>query len=129
MQLKPLLIIFLGGGIGASLRYVVSSLISLRTASAGAPAAITFPWGIFACNLLGCLLIGTAFGWINANHPSWLHPLLVTGILGGFTTFSSFALDTQLLLQNHAYLLAGLYAIGSLLLGITLCLIGYLLTS
>ena len=71
----------------------------------------------------------TSFGWINANHPSWLHPLLVTGILGGFTTFSSFALDTQLLLQNHAYLLAGLYAIGSLLLGITLCLIGYLLTS
>lgn len=128
MQLKPLLFIFLGGGIGASLRYLLSTWINVKTADSTS-TAVTFPWGIFACNLLGCFLIGTVYGWLKSQHPDWVHPLFVTGLLGGFTTFSSFALDSQILLQNQAYLAAGLYAIGSLVLGITLCFVGYLITS
>lgn len=123
MHLKPLLLIFLGGGTGASLRYLLSSYINLRSATT------TFPWGIFSCNLGGCLAIGMVFGWLHSSHPGWVHPLLVTGLLGGFTTFSSFALESQLLIQNQAYLAAALYTIGSLTLGITLCFAGYLITS
>lgn len=126
MQLKPLLFIFLGGGLGASLRYMLSTWLNFRNEHV---AGQCFPWGIFSCNLIGCLLIGLVFGWLKAEHPHWIHPLFVTGLLGGFTTFSSFALDTHLLIQNQAYITAITYSVGSLLLGIALCLIGFTLTN
>lgn len=87
--------IFLGGGLGALFRYGVSSGIQ---SLAEQTRLHRFPIGILACNLLGCFLIGLLFGWIasrNGDHPAWLHPLAVTGFLGAFTTFSTFALDTQ----------------------------------
>ena len=95
-----LLYIFIGGGLGALTRYSLSSGIQ---SLAEQTRLHRFPIGILACNLLGCFLIGLLFGWIasrNGEHPTWLHPLAVTGFLGAFTTFSTFALDTQKLFEN-----------------------------
>ena len=61
------------------------------------------PLGTLLVNMLGSFLIGIIFGWIasrNGEHPAWLHPLAITGFLGAFTTFSSFALDTRDLFQT-----------------------------
>ncbi|MFK7909359.1 MAG: fluoride efflux transporter CrcB [Akkermansiaceae bacterium] len=95
-----LLYIFLGGGLGAISRYSLSSGIQSLAENT---RLHRLPVGIFACNLLGCFFIGLLFGWIasrNGEHPAWLHPLTVTGFLGAFTTFSSFALDTQRLFES-----------------------------
>ncbi|MFC4992936.1 fluoride efflux transporter CrcB [Rubritalea tangerina] len=126
MALNHLFLIFLGGGMGASARFALSTWINNQNQS---PNTFSFPWAIFSCNLIGCLLIGLLYGWLKSHHPEWIHPLFITGLFGGFTTFSSFALDTQILLQNHAYLLAASYAIGSIVLGLLLCFIGFTLTS
>ena len=91
------LLIFLGGGLGALSRWGLSAGIeklTLRT------ALHQFPLGIMVCNVLGCFLIGCVFGHFLQKHPSWVVPLLVTGFLGGFTTFSTFSLDLVELLQR-----------------------------
>lgn len=89
-----LLLIFIGGGLGAIARFGLSAAVQTVAENTRAER---FPAGIFACNLLGCFLIGLLFGFVasrNGQHPGWLHPLAVTGFLGGFTTFSTFALDS-----------------------------------
>ena len=85
------LLIFLGGGLGALARWGLSSgveRLALKT------ALHKFPLGILACNLLGCFLIGCLFGALSQKQATWVFPLLVTGFLGGFTTFSTFGRDT-----------------------------------
>ena len=110
--------IFLGGGLGALSRYSLASGIQ---SLAEQTRMHRFPIGILACNFLGCFLIGLLFGWIasrNGEHPAWLHPLAVTGFLGAFTTFSTFALDTHKLFENSpALAIANITAsvVGSLL--------------
>ncbi len=78
-----------GGCVGAACRYGVG-LLSVRLAGGG------FPWGTLAVNLAGCFLIGLVFG--LAERVLWLTPafrlFIVTGFLGAFTTFSSFAVET-----------------------------------
>ncbi|BDS05204.1 putative fluoride ion transporter CrcB [Oceaniferula spumae] len=94
------LYIFLGGGLGALSRYGLSFGIQSLAENTRFQR---FPLGIFACNLLGCFLIGLIFGFIASRsdqHPAWLHPLAVTGFLGGFTTFSTFALDSHQLFSS-----------------------------
>ena len=85
------LLIFLGGGLGALARWILSAAIEL--AALRTPLH-RFPLGILACNLLGCFLIGFLFASFAQKHPPWVFPLLVTGFLGGFTTFSTFGKDT-----------------------------------
>ena len=95
-----LLYIFLGGGLGAISRFGLSSGIQ---SLAEHTRLHRFPIGIFACNILGSFLIGCIFGYIASRgneHPAWLHPLAVTGFLGAFTTFSTFALDSQKLFAS-----------------------------
>lgn len=116
-------LIFLGGGLGAALRYQLSIWIQLKSPER------TFPYPVLTCNLIGCFIIGILFGYIRSHHPTWLHPLFITGLLGGFTTFSSFALDTQKLLQNTHYIQALIYTLTSLIGGITLCYLGYKTTA
>ncbi len=120
MHIMHILYIFLGGGLGAVSRFGLSSAIQ---SFAEHIRLHRFPLGIFACNLLGCFLIGCLFGYIasrSSSPPAWLHPLAVTGFLGGFTTFSTFALDSQKLFSSSpalallnitASILGGLFAV------------------
>lgn len=123
MSLSHFFCVFLGGGLGACARFALSTWFN------GNPKFQGFPWGVFSCNLIGCLLIGLAAGWIKSHHPSWIHPLFVTGVFGGFTTFSSFALDTHKLILNGTLGLAATYSIGTLVIGTILCYLGYQMSS
>jgi fluoride exporter len=86
-------LVALGGAIGASLRYVVG-LAALRAFGPG------FPSGTLIVNLLGCLAMGILAALLADKTNPRLAPFLMTGILGGFTTYSAFALDTVTLWQR-----------------------------
>lgn len=89
--------VFLGGGLGAVARYGLDS--GLKRIS----PMRDFPVGILVCNLLGCFLIGIALGLMSRSVPNWFSPLVITGFLGGFTTFSSFSRDNVHLIDSgHA---------------------------
>ncbi len=108
-----LLLIGLGGGVGSILRYLLSGLVQ---SGAGASA---FPTGTLAVNLLGCLTIGVlaelseARGFLNAE----MRALLIVGLVGGFTTFSTFANETVNAVRDDAFLIAGSNAVLSVGLG------------
>ena len=109
------LLIFLGGGLGAVSRWSLSSSIeklALKT------SLHRFPLAILACNLLGCLLIGCVFGYFVHKHPAWIFPFLVTGFLGGFTTFSTFGRDTFEALRDGFPAIALVNILLSVLLGL-----------
>jgi len=101
-----------GGGIGALARHGLSAALQ--------PSGALFNWGIFWVNILGGLLMGVIveLGALKLNLSPELRAFLTTGILGGFTTFSAFSLDSALLLQKGAYVLAAAYIIGSVVLSI-----------
>ena len=106
------LLVGCGGFVGASLRY----LISLRVQQSMGPG---FPWGTFFVNISGCLLIGFLSGLFMARsfHPS-AGLLMITGVLGGYTTFSSFGLETLNLMAGGRVGTACLYAFSSLAAGL-----------
>lgn len=110
--MKDVLLVFVGSGLGGSLRYLVSKLLT-------ALVATPFPLGTFAVNVLGCLIIGYVSA-IPAGH-GWLSPsarlLLTTGFCGGFTTFSTFMKEGDSLLAAHMPLLSAAYLAASIALG------------
>ncbi|HYG16516.1 MAG TPA: fluoride efflux transporter CrcB [Bacteroidia bacterium] len=115
--------VLMGGAIGALSRYGVCLLLP-------ASDGTRFPWATFAVNILGCLLIGIALGLVTKGTMTRLYwPLLVTGFLGGFTTFSSFGLETIQLFQNKQFALALYYLLGSNLAGLLLVFAGYRIIS
>lgn len=107
------LLVFVGGGIGASLRHTVN-MISARG------LGTAFPWGTFIINISGSLIMGLIAGYLafkgGASQPWRL--LLMTGILGGYTTFSAFSLDAALLYERGEIGAALFYVLGSVLLSI-----------
>src|SRR5690606_22098604 len=107
--LHPLLLVGAGGAAGAIARHL---LASWTMQAGGAPA---FPLGTFVVNITGCLLAGVLAGF--AERHAWFDAdvrlLLMVGLLGGFTTFSAFGLETVQLLRRGDWLLAGGYAGGS----------------
>lgn len=108
------LIVFIGGGLGAALRHGVN-LVSARLLGFGFPYATAFE------NISGSLVMGLLAGYFafrSAGMPSHLQLFLTTGILGGYTTFSAFSLDTVLLYERGALGLAAIYVLGSVLLSI-----------
>lgn len=100
--------IALGGVIGSLARFAVAQPFGPWT-------ALDWPWATLIVNIVGCLLIGViASSPAIERGPLWLRPFLITGVLGGFTTFSAFALETGLLLESGKVGAAAAY------LGITL---------
>ena len=106
------LAVMVGGGLGSLARWWLAGAIQ--------PAGSAFAWGIFAVNILGGFLMGAIveLGALKLNLSPELRAFLTTGILGGFTTFSAFSLDSAILLQKGEYALAAAYVIGSVLLSI-----------
>ena len=102
------LIVFLGAGIGGALRHGVN-VVSARLFGFG------FPYGTLIGNVGVSFLMGLLAGYFAVRPGIGQHArlFLTTGILGGFTTFSAFSLDTALLVERHAYGLAAGYAVGS----------------
>ncbi len=106
--------VFLGGGIGSALRYGVGR-------AALAVAGPNFPLGTLIVNLLGCTLMGVMAEWLawrDTGIDASVKLFLATGLLGGFTTFSAFALDAVALWQRGEALMAAGYAAGSVVLSI-----------
>lgn len=95
-----------GGAIGSALRYLVN-VAALRIAGPG------FPWGTFAVNLLGSFVMGVLVVVLAGTAGTRHAPFLMTGVLGGFTTFSAFSLDAVRLYDGGQAGLAALYVVGS----------------
>ncbi|MGY0558762.1 MULTISPECIES: fluoride efflux transporter CrcB [unclassified Lysobacter] len=118
--MKSILLVGLGGFIGSVARYKLGGLVLHMTAQE------RLPYSTFAVNILGCLVIGVLAG--LAERYELFGPgtrlFLFTGLLGGFTTFSAFGLDAMLLLRRGELLVAALYAVASVVLGIAAVWLG-----
>ena len=108
MTLSKILIVFLGGGLGSVLRYLLSDSIA---------RGLTLKpfWATLVVNIIGCFLIGVASGLLRQD--SLAKYLFITGFCGGFTTFSTFSAENFQLWHNEQYLLLFLYIFLSILIG------------
>jgi len=111
----------LGGAIGASARYL-TNVGAMRLFGPG------FPWGTALVNVIGSFLMGVLVVVLAERFGNRLAPFLMTGVLGGFTTFSAFSLDAVTLWQRGEGAIAGLYVIGSVALSILALVAGLALT-
>jgi len=118
-----ILLIAIGGLLGSVARYLTVVYITKIFPH-------PFPFGTFAVNIIGCLIIGIVYGlslrflWLT---PEW-RLLLATGFCGGFTTFSAFALENIQLLEQSNYGTFAMYSISSFVLGLAAVFIGLSLT-
>jgi CrcB protein len=117
-----LAVIAVGGAVGAAARYGVSSLAPYRDGH--------FPWGTFVVNVTGCLAIGVLMVLVLDVWPShrYLRPFAGVGVLGGYTTFSTYALESRDLLATGHAATAMAYLLGSVLAGVTAAALGILVT-
>ncbi len=113
------MIVFLGAGIGGALRHGVN-VASSRLFGLG------FPFGTLIVNIAGSFLMGLLAGYFafRPGVDQHMRLFLTTGILGGFTTFSAFSLDTMLLIERNRYALAAGYAAGSVAFSVAALFIG-----
>jgi CrcB protein len=112
--------IALGGVIGSLGRFAIALVV-------GEWNPATLPWATLTVNIVGCLAIGVvASSAAIATGPAWLRPFLITGVLGGFTTFSALALETGLLLDAGRVLVAVGYVIVTMAAGLVAVRLGQL---
>ncbi|MFD6320469.1 fluoride efflux transporter CrcB [Methylorubrum populi] len=105
------LLVFLGAGLGGVLRHGVN-LAAVRLGS-------SFPWGTLGINILGSVLMGVVTGWMALRGvPPQARLFVATGILGGFTTFSTFSLEAFTLMERGDWMVALAYVFVSVLAGI-----------
>ena len=116
--MKILLWVFLGGGLGSSLRYGLHLLFKNTSSQ--------YPIGTFTANLIGCLLIGIFFGILHKLNvlKEEAHFFFIVGFTGGLTTFSSFALDNVHLFKSGSLLQPLIYSFGSIIMGVLMVVIG-----
>jgi CrcB protein len=103
----------LGGAFGASARYALDRAIEQRSDA-------IFPWATFTINLSGCFLIGLISATLIDRHhlPAWVRVGLVMGVIGGYTTFSTFAQESLDLIDAHDVAAALAYTGGSVVIGV-----------
>ena len=113
------LIVFIGAGIGGALRHGVN-IGATRLFGLG------FPYGTLIVNVLGSFVMGLFAGYFafRPGISQHMRLFLTTGLLGGFTTFSSFSLDAALLIERHAWGLALGYVVGSFAAGLSALFLG-----
>jgi CrcB protein len=109
--MKSLLLVFLGGGLGSSLRYWIGK--HLNNTETG------IPYGTFAANIIGSLIIGIVLGMALKNNSLTSNTVIfiAVGFCGGFTTFSTFAYENHLFLKSGDFMSFAFYTIGSFILG------------
>lgn len=106
LRSRDLALVAVGGALGAFSRYAVGTAVPH---SAGG-----WPWATFGVNVSASLLIGVLAGWAYWRHAAdWVRPLLMSGFLGGYSTYSAFAVDTILLAEAGSGGLAAAYVIGT----------------
>lgn len=118
-----LFLVAMGGALGAVSRYGVGLAASRWM------GATAWPWGTFAVNLIGGLLIGLVSGWIafkGATNSESIRLFAVVGVLGGFTTFSAFSLEVVQMLERREMAMAAGYALASVFLSTVAVFIGLL---
>ncbi len=113
------LIVFIGAGIGGALRHGVN-------VGAARLFGLGFPYGTLIVNVVGSFLMGLFAGFFayRAGIPQHMRLFLTTGILGGFTTFSTFSLDAALLIERHSLGMAAGYMVGSVAAGLSALFFG-----
>ncbi|CAM1366562.1 putative fluoride ion transporter CrcB [Tenacibaculum sediminilitoris] len=109
--MKQLILVFIGGGIGSVLRYLIGKALN--------SSQTEIPYGTFTANILGSLLIGIVLGLATKNQAlTQNHTLLLaTGFCGGFTTFSTFAYENHIFLKSGDFISFTLYTMASFILG------------
>ena len=115
---RPYVVVAVGGALGALARYGV------QLGLPHSPGA--WPWATVAVNLTGCLLIGLLLAVLLARAPDhpWLRPFLATGVLGGYTTFSTFSVDAVQLVEAGRWPLAVVYLLVSVVGGLAAVVLG-----
>jgi len=110
---KTYLAVMAGGAIGVAARMAISQFISMRFGN-------TLPWGTMLVNVSGCFIIGLFSGWAdNSGVSPLVRQIVMIGVLGGFTTFSSFSLQTIVFLKNGQIF----PALTNVFLSVLLCLL------
>ena len=109
MKLTPYALVFVGGAVGAGIRIVLGQWWMSGSA---------FPWATFVINLTGAALLGALYGLTSGPRAGQLRLLLGTGLLGGYTTYSTFAVGSDGLILSDQLLLGVLYTIPTVALGI-----------
>jgi CrcB protein len=115
---STLAVISVGGVLGALARYGLTVALP--------PAAGHFPWATFVINVTGCLLIGVLMVLVNEVWAGrrLVRPFLGVGVLGGYTTFSTYAVDIRVLVQSGAPLVAAVYLVGTVVAAIGAVYVG-----
>ncbi len=116
-----LILVLLGGAVGVGCRFGLTNLIAFVL---GEPPK--YPYPTFIANLTGCLLIGFLAELFDSRMPvtAEIRAALLVGVLGGYTTFSSFSFETLGLIRDGKHGIAMLYALGSVMLGLTATWLG-----
>ncbi len=113
--MQAYLLVFLGAGFGGALRHTVNLLAARLLGT-------DFPWGTFLIYISGSLVMGLLAGFLafrtGANWTQHARLFLLTGVLGGYTTFSAYSLDSALLLERGAYLMTAAYVGGTVFLAL-----------
>lgn len=118
-QWDLLLVIAAGGALGSLARWALTLIL---------PVAPDVPWATLTANGAGAMLLGGLMVAVERRRGHrWLRPFLGIGVLGGFTTFSTYVLDARALAAGGRWGVAALYVVGSVMLGLAATMVGLLL--